>query len=75
MPVQDGETLEVGLPEVLFEGAYVPSVAAVRPYDLSPDGDRFVMSRLADVGGVTASAELIVVLNWLEELKERVPVP
>ena len=53
----------------------MPSVAAVRPYDLSPDGDRFVMSRLADVGGVTASAELIVVLNWLEELKERVPVP
>ncbi len=48
-----------------------------RNYDIHPDGDRFVMVFPDDQ---TDSAEpfrptIIVVLNWFEELKERVPVP
>jgi len=41
-----------------------------RPYDVSPVDGRFLMVKPAsDSGGV----EISVVLNWLEELKQRVP--
>ena len=38
-------------------------------YDVSPDDQRFVMLRNEGA----ADSELVLVLNWLEELKERVP--
>ena len=38
-------------------------------YDIAPDDERFLMLRLEKVG----TRELIVVLNWFEELKERIP--
>ncbi len=37
-------------------------------YDVSPDGERFVM-----VKDDSASGRINVVLNWLEELKRLVP--
>jgi len=41
-----------------------------RPYDVSPVDGRFLMVKPAsDSGGV----EISVALNWLEELKQRVP--
>jgi hypothetical protein len=45
-------------------------------WDISPDGKRFLMIKPP---GIQASAseeprKIIVVLNWLEELKQRVPV-
>lgn len=44
-------------------------------YDVSPDGQRFLMitSEGADAAG-SGRAEINVVLNWTEELKARVPV-
>ena len=49
-----------------------------RRYDLAPDGDRFVVRRPSE-GGLTGDSDpftgLIYVQNWLDELKERVPVP
>jgi hypothetical protein len=45
-----------------------------RAFDISPDGERFLMLRpLADdrYAGLT---RLIVVQNWFEELEARVPV-
>jgi len=38
-------------------------------YDIHPDNQRFVMVKPAE----TISADLIVVLNWFEELKRLVP--
>ena len=38
-----------------------------------PDGQRFILLGGADAG--VASPKLNVVLNFFEELKERVPVP
>lgn len=38
-------------------------------YDISPDGTRFLTLRLEE----SERRELILVLNWLEDLKERVP--
>jgi hypothetical protein len=39
-----------------------------RQYDVSRDGQRFLM--LKDTGG-----KIVVVANWFEELKRRVPTP
>ncbi len=44
-------------------------------YDVSRDGQKFLMIKDAPSGGERASApdNLVVVLNWVEELKARVP--
>ena len=60
-----------GSPQVLFEGPYVLSAVDERNYDVTPDGQRFLMVRAAEQSESTA--RLNVVLNWHEELKERVP--
>ncbi len=48
-------------------------------YDITPDGERFVFvqtTAVADTGDTDAPVPQInIVLNWFEELKERVPVP
>ena len=58
------------------EGFY-GSASLYRNYDITPDGERFVLVFPANrTDGEEASAPQInVVLNWVEELKERVPVP
>jgi serine/threonine-protein kinase len=43
-------------------------------YDVSPDGERFlVVKNLSLASQSHAPARMVVVLNWLEELKQRVP--
>ena len=71
VPVETEPTFSAGRPSVLFEGSYVVSTItrAYRYYDVSPDGQRFLM--LKEAG--TEEAQINVVLNWFEELKERVP--
>ena len=62
-------------PEVLFQGAYAGGSpgAAGRVYDISPDGERFLMirQRTAEETGT----DIILVENWVEELKRLVPLP
>lgn len=62
----------VGAPEVILEKAYGGGSVG-RSYDVSPDGERFL--RIQDqTGAVGASApELILVLNWHDELERLVP--
>ena len=71
--VQSGTTLVAGRPQVLFEFAMLEQGGGSRPYDIAPDG-RFLIipSGQAEAGGGTAS-NLILVLNWFEELKRLVP--
>ena len=59
-----------GSPQELFDAAdFVRGPG--RDNDVSPDGERFV----AVVGTSSdAEQEMSVVVNWFEELKERVPV-
>ena len=64
-----------GTPEVLFSLLdYVFPNPRGHSYDVAPDG-RFLM--LKDVTGADPRAgfQINIVLNWFEELKERVPVP
>jgi Tol biopolymer transport system component len=58
-----------GKPKVLFEGPYMPSPRSSPDYDVSPDGQRFLMVKAAE-----QSAEQInVVLNWTADLKPKAP--
>jgi len=50
--------------EVLFEGSYSTS-SSHQNYDVTPDGQGFLMLQPA------AEAEVVVVLNWLTELRAR----
>ena len=56
-----------GKPKVLFEGPYVPSPRSLSDYDVSPDGQRFLMLKNAE----QRPGEISVVLNWPEELKQK----
>jgi Tol biopolymer transport system component len=63
--------LSIGTPRLLFEERFSPGPPwARRNYDISPDGKRFLMiKREQDL----VPTEIIVVLNWFEELKRLVP--
>ena len=58
-----------GPPLKLFDGTYASSVPD-RNYDVSQDGRRFLMLKES---ANTRPADVVVVLDWLEELKRRVP--
>jgi serine/threonine-protein kinase len=72
-----GPKLRASAPAKLFEGAYYEGTGAscemggpaAANYDVTPDGQRFLMVRDDGDGGFGARA--IVVLNWAEELKAR----
>ena len=67
----------VGTAELLFDYRYFAR-AGPRYYDVSPDGERFLMIGSNSQTGTDSGESLRqinVVLNWFEELKERVPVP
>ena len=65
-------TLTVGTPERLFDGDYLPATGTTRPWNLTPDGQRFVIIK-ADPRSAAAAPNIHVVLNWTQELRERVP--
>jgi Tol biopolymer transport system component len=61
--------LKVTNSEVLFEGQYY--TGRYRNYDVSFDGQRFLMIKESE--DQPAATQLIVVLNWFEELNRLVP--
>ena len=44
-----------------------------RSYDISPDGERFLMIREGGSEGTAAPASIVVVQHWVEELERLVP--
>ncbi|MDX1675327.1 MAG: protein kinase [Longimicrobiales bacterium] len=65
--ILSGPSLETGRTSELFEVDAFASAFNRRQYDIHPDGDRFVMIRLGEQGGLT----LVYGENWFEELRER----
>jgi Tol biopolymer transport system component/predicted Ser/Thr protein kinase len=61
-----------GKPRLLFQGPYLPSPATSSNYDVSLDGQRFLMVK-PNEQEQTAPTQINVVLNWFEELKQKVP--
>lgn len=72
--IQSGSTLKAGRPQVLFEAAMSVQGVGVRPYDVAPDGRFFIVRSVQSESGGGTSPNLIVVLNWVEELKRLVPM-
>jgi hypothetical protein len=64
-------SFSVGKPRILFQGQYVPTSATFPYYDVSPDGQRFLMIKESEE--TPALTQIVVVQNWFEELKRRVP--
>ncbi len=73
VPVQMEPSFTPGTPAVVFEGNDYPSVGAGRDYDVSADGQRFLMLKAAGGAEDADQAQIIVVQNWFEELRRLVP--
>ena len=68
-------TVRISQPEVVFEGQYGQDDVGRPSYDVSADGQRFLMidpSRDSDSSSETPP--LVFVDNWFEELTRLVPV-
>ena len=80
VPVKTEPTFSFETPKILFQGTYIlpASASFMRNWDIHPDGKKFLMikppigtdSEPTSVG----SRKINIILNWFEELKERVAV-
>jgi hypothetical protein len=76
-------TFKRGNPKVLFRGTYysgsLMGKVVWNPWDIHPNGKKFLMIKPPASTSATSTAavsqpKIIVVVNWFEELKQRVPV-
>lgn len=74
VPVTTQPAFSAGRPSMLFEGEYLasPFPQTGVTYDVTPDGQRFLMVKDAQT---TSAAQINVVVNWFEELRRLVPIP
>ncbi len=66
--IQTNPDFRPSKPRLLFKGPELGGISNYRSWDIMPDGQRFVAVETAP-----APTELVVVLNWFEELKRLVP--
>jgi hypothetical protein len=66
VPVVTEPAIQVGSAELLFEGGFKADSPRGRNYDISPEGDFFIMIQEEPPQPAT---QINVVLNWSEELK------
>jgi len=69
--ISAGPPLEVGSPRRLFERPYESTLALWPDYDVTPDGQRFLMVRTLEQH--ESPPQINVVVNWFSELQQRVP--
>jgi eukaryotic-like serine/threonine-protein kinase len=69
--IKTSPTVTIGAPHRLFERRYNPSVGYWPNYDVTPDGQRFLMIKGT---GLEGPRQINVVLNWLDELNRLVPI-
>ncbi len=81
--IESKPTFGLETPRKLFQGMYVPSDFTLvglelNPWDIHPDGKRFLMMKPLPATDEEISSEgprkINIVLNWDQELKQRVPV-
>ncbi len=73
-PIETEPTFARGTPEPVLSTSRYTSGGSPRSYDISPDGRRFLLIRRA-ADDTSPPAQIVVIQNWFEELKQRVPVP
>ena len=71
------QTFTLGRPVPLAGSGLPLNVTPAIPlnHDIAPDGSRFVTVLAGTADDATTRNEIVLVQNWFEELKERVPVP
>jgi Tol biopolymer transport system component len=69
--VASSASFKASRPRVLFRAPFAAN-ATYADYDVSPDGQHFVMLNSGEQEG--ASGQIGVLINWFEELKQRVPM-
>ena len=67
--VDTSSGFRAGTPKVLFERNLFGG--SEEPYDVAPDGKRFLM--LKPAATTSSRSELHIVVNWIEELKRLLP--
>jgi hypothetical protein len=71
VPVQtSGPQFSSGRPAKVFDTKYSGNFYS---YDVTPDGLRFLMMKESSAGDRSHPPNMVVVLNWFEELRRRVP--
>ena len=70
----EGAAFTHGDPEVLFPVlGYVTTQSGA--YDVSPNGERFLLIKQGTADEISASPDIILIQNWHQGLLERVPIP
>jgi serine/threonine protein kinase/Tol biopolymer transport system component len=73
-----GPTLSFkGAVELFKEPSYLKNddgQLAMRTYDVAPDGRFLMIQRAGDTSGAVQSASIVVIENWIEEVKRRLPL-
>ena len=64
----DGSDIELGKPAALFESS-VPNMST---YTVAPDGQRFLMIKESN-DPRAGTSDINIIVNWIEELKQRLP--
>ena len=70
--VSTGASFSMGPPRVLFEWPNVGTVP-VRAFDVTSDGQHFLMVLFNDAVVQSARSQMTLVFNWFDELKRLVP--
>ena len=78
IPAGLGATFAAGRPVRILSKKYYAGASLLgldlRAYDVSPDGQRFLMIKEPESAApVTQSANMVLVLSWVEELRARLP--
>ena len=70
-PIETEPTFSSGTPEFLLSTRGYTNRRSQRFYDISPDGRLFLLTKGA--ADTSTPAQIVVIQDWFEELRERVP--
>ncbi|MBN1905211.1 MAG: serine/threonine-protein kinase [Deltaproteobacteria bacterium] len=74
VPVETKPAFSLGTPKKLFKNIYTGIyIGGATPWDIHPDGKRFLMIKPQGTDSSASKNTINVVVNWFEELKQRVP--
>jgi hypothetical protein len=72
--ISAGEAVTTGAPRVLFEFSAQPTAVIRSNYDITPDGQRFLIRKSAPLPPVPTVTELNLERRWFDRLK-RIGLP
>jgi len=71
--VETGPSFKAGRPKMVFRGNYPQPTDPGLQYSVTRDGRRFLMKKPVAATSDGSASQINIVLNWIEEIKQRVP--